>query len=262
MTDPPAHTPASSGDPLIAIDGLEKASAGLPTLHVRHFVVRQGDRFTIHGVDAGAAEALVHLMTGAALPDQGEVRMAGRRTSDVGTDMEWLTSLDRFGIVTERAVLLDGLSRAANLALPMTLDVDPIPGDVRRRVGELARLVGLDEATLVAPAVHLAPLERMRMHLARALAVDPQALLLEHPTVALDPAGSRAFGEALRRAADARHLAWVVFADDAAFAEAAGGRRGRLDLATGEWQEDRQGFWRGLSRIFGAKDAKTTKRSV
>ena len=254
--------PASSGVPLIAIEGLEKAAPGLPTLRVRRLVIRAGDRVTIRGVDAGAAEALVHLMTGAALPDTGEVRMAGRRTTDVGTDMEWLTALDRFGIVTERAVLLDGLSRAANLALPMTLDVDPIPDDVRARVGDLARLVGLDEATLDARAVNLTPLDRMRMHLARALAVGPEALLLEHPTAALDPATSRAFGEALRRAADARHLAWVVFADDDAFADAAGGRRGRLDLTTGEWTEDRQGFWRRLSKIFGTKASKTTKGSL
>ena len=238
--------PDGSADALIAIEGLEKASPGLPTLHVRRLVVRPGDRLTIGGVDAGAAEALVHLITGAALPDQGEVRMAGRRTTDVGTDMEWLTSLDRFGIVTERAVLLDGLSRAANLALPMTLDVDPMPADVRQRVGDLARLVGLDEATLDAPAVNLAPPERMRMHLARALAVGPQALLLEHPTATLDPEAAREFGAALRRAADARRLAWVAFSNDEAFAEAAGGRRGRLDLTTGSWTENRPGFWRRL----------------
>jgi ABC-type methionine transport system ATPase subunit len=237
---------AGPADPLIAIEDLEKASAGLPTLRVRRLIVRPGDRFTIRGVDAGAAEALVHLITGAALPDRGEVRMAGRRTTDVGTDMEWLTSLDRFGIVTERAVLLDGMSRAANLALPMTLDIDPMAADVRQRVGELARLVGLDEAGLDAPAVNLAPLERMRMHLARALAVNPQALLLEHPTAALVPDASRAFGEALRRAADVHHLAWMAFSDDAAFAEAAGGRRGRLDVTTGVWTEDRGGFWRRL----------------
>jgi ABC-type lipoprotein export system ATPase subunit len=237
---------ASPSDPIIAIEGLEKASAGLPTLRVRRFVVRPGDRFTIRGIDAGAAEALVHLITGAALPDKGEVRMAGRRTDDVGTDMEWLKSLDRFGIVTERAVLLDGLSRAANLALPMTLDLDPMPTEVKQRVVDLARLVGLDESTLDAPAANLAPLERMRMHLARALAVDPQALLLEDPTATLDAAASRTFGEALRRAADARGLAWLVFSNDDQFADAAGGRRGLLDLTTGEWREDRRGFWRRL----------------
>ena len=60
----------------------------------------------------------VHLVTGASVPDEGAVKVAGRDTRDIATDTEWLTSLDRFGIVTHRAVLLDGMSVAANLALP------------------------------------------------------------------------------------------------------------------------------------------------
>jgi ABC-type lipoprotein export system ATPase subunit len=200
----------------------------------------------VRGLDAGAAEALVHLITGAALPDQGDVRLGGRRTQDVGTDMEWLTSLDRFGIVTERAFLLDGLSLAANLALPLTLDIDPIGPETRARVEVLARSVGLDLARLDQPAAGFTPLDRMRVHLARALAIEPEALLLEHPTAALDPAGARAFGETLRRAADERHLAWLAFANDPGFAAAAGGHLGTLNFETGEWTETGAGFWRRL----------------
>jgi ABC-type transporter Mla maintaining outer membrane lipid asymmetry ATPase subunit MlaF len=229
---------------LIEIVDLEKTSPGLPTIRVRRLIVRPGDRYTIQGLDAGAAEALVHLITGAALPDRGEVRVDGRPTKDVGADMEWLASLDRFGIVTERAVLLDGFSLAGNLALPITLEVDPIPDDVRRRVDALARSVGLDAASLDRPAVNLAPLERMRVHLARALATDPRTLLLEQPTAALDPAASRVFGESLRRVADERHLSWIAFANDDAFADAAGGRRGRINLETGEWTDRATSFWR------------------
>jgi ABC-type transporter Mla maintaining outer membrane lipid asymmetry ATPase subunit MlaF len=240
---------SDSTAPLIEITGLEKASAGLPTIRVRRLVVRAGDRYTVQGLDAGAAEAIVHLVTGAALPDRGEVRLDGRRTQDVATDMEWLASLDRFGIVTERSVLLDGLSVAANLALPITLEVEPVPADVRRRVDAIAEAVGLDVAILDRAAASLPPIDRMRVHLARALAVDPRVLLLEHPTAALDAASSRAFGEALRRAADQRQLAWLAFANDPVFAEAAGGQRGRIDLETGEWTVAAPGFWRRVLPI-------------
>jgi ABC-type lipoprotein export system ATPase subunit len=235
---------SNPGAPLIEIVDLVKASPGLPTIRVRRLTLRPGDRYMIQGLDAGAAEALVHLITGAALPDRGEIRVGGRRTEDVGTDMEWLASLDRFGIVTERAVLLDGFSLAGNLALPITLEVDPIPEDVRRRVDGLARSVGLDVEGLNRLAVNLAPLERMRVHLARALATDPHTLLLEQPTATLDSTASRAFGESLRRVADDRHLSWIAFANDDAFADAAGGRRGRINLETGEWTDRATSFWR------------------
>ncbi len=96
-------------------------------------------------------------------------------------------------------------------------------------------------------ATKLAPIDRMRLHLARALAVEPQALLLEHPTASLDPAATREFGAALRRAADDRQLAFVAFSNDQAFAEAAGGRRIRANVETGEWiDESAPGFWRRI----------------
>lgn len=240
---------ADASPPLIEIVGLVKASPGLPTIRLRHLIVRPGDRYTIQGLDAGAAEALVHLITGAALPDHGDVRVGGQRTEDVATDMAWLASLDRFGIVTERAVLLDGFSIAGNLALPITVEVDPMADDVRRRVDALARAVGLDVAGLDRQAANLAPLERMRVHLARALATDPQTLLLEQPTATLDAAASRAFGESLRRVADERHLAWIAFATDEVFADAAGGRRGKVNLETGEWTEAATTFWRRVLTI-------------
>jgi hypothetical protein len=47
----------------------------------------------------------VHLVTGAALPDEGVVSIAGRDTRAISTDTEWLRSLDQFGIrhATSRA---------------------------------------------------------------------------------------------------------------------------------------------------------------
>ncbi len=230
---------------LISLVGVEKAAPGLPTIRVKRFVVQPRDRFIVRGADAGTAEALVHLITGAALPDKGEIHLGEQRTHDVSTDTEWLASLDRFGIVTERAVLLDGMTMAANLALPLTLEIDPIPADVRAQIEHLARLVGLDAGALDRMATKLTPIDKMRVHLARALAVGPQALLLEHPTTSLDPAAAREFGGALKRAADDRQLAFVGFSNDDTFAEAAGGRRIRANVETGEWiDESAPGFWR------------------
>jgi ABC-type lipoprotein export system ATPase subunit len=172
---------------------------------------------------------LMHLITGAAVPDAGDVRIAGRSTRDVATDTEWLQSLDRFGLVTARAVLLDGMSVAANLALPLTLAIDPLAPAVRARVEALAGEVGLPSDRLEVKASRLTASERLRVHLARALALRPELLLLEHPTRPLTVEEERrAFGARLREVAAARRLGWLALSDDTAFARASGGRHLRV----------------------------------
>lgn len=234
--------------PLIDIRGVTKAyhsaasASGGEPLRVAALSIAQGDALVLMGFDAGAAETFVHLVTGAALPDEGDVRIAGRSTREITTDTEWLASLDRFGIVTERAVLLESLAVAANLALPLTLSIESIPAGIRRRIEELSAAVGLAESRLADRASTLSAGERLRVHLARALALDPLVLLLEHPTARLDPAASGEFGAALRRVSESRGIGWVALTDDAGFAHTAGGTRLSLDAASGELRRD--GFWR------------------
>ena len=225
---------------------------GVPQpLRIRSLVVHHGDRLALTGFDAGAAEAFVHLVTGAALPDEGDVRVAGRDTRAIATDTEWLTSLDRFGLVTERAVLIDKLPIAANLALPLTLAIDPMSAETRREVEQLADAAGLPLNRLDEPASTLNALDRVRAHLARAMAMKPAILILEHPTAKLEHADhSSTLGETLRAAADTRGFGWIALTADEAFARASGAKVLKLQPATGELPQVRAGFW---ERVFGKK---------
>jgi predicted ABC-type transport system involved in lysophospholipase L1 biosynthesis ATPase subunit len=231
--------------PLIEIAGLVKQYQGLRPLRLASLHLARGERYAIAGLDAGAAEAFVLLVTGASVPDEGEVRVAGRSTREIATDTEWLLSLDRFGIVTARAVLIGALPIAANLALPMTLSIEPIPGEIQQRVEQLAAEVGLPIARLTAAASTLSAEERVRVHLARALSSDPLVLLLEHPTAGIEAAAAEALGETLKQVSDARGVSWIALTEDDRFARATGGTRVRLRPATGELVRD--GFWR---RVF------------
>jgi ABC-type lipoprotein export system ATPase subunit len=217
----------------IQITGLSKRFQAPQPLRIDSLVVQPRDRITLTGLDPAAAELLVNLVTGAALPDEGDVMVAGRNTRDIATDTEWLTSLDRFGIVTERAVLLEGLSIACNLALPLTLSIDPIPDDIRRQVDALADEVRLPRERLDSPVGPAAGYERLRIHLARALAMQPRLLLLEHPTARLDASEATAFGQLLASIAAAREIGFVAMTFDNRFASAAGGRRLSVDTTTG-----------------------------
>ena len=112
-------------DAWVVFDGVVKPYGGATPLTVPRLSIGPVDRLVLSGLDAGAAEMFTHLLTGAALPETGRVSVFGQDTRAIRTDTEWLTSLDRFGLVSNRAVLLDQSSIAANLALPFTLANPP-----------------------------------------------------------------------------------------------------------------------------------------
>jgi ABC-type lipoprotein export system ATPase subunit len=182
-------------------------------------VVRNGERVAIAGFDRVTAEILVNMINGAILPDSGEVRIFGVPTSGIQNGDEWLDSLDRFGVVTERAVLLDGMSIAQNLALPFSLDIDPMPADVRARVEAIARDIAIEGPHLDRPAAQAAVSTRMRVHLGRALAPGPRVLLMEHPTASLPRDEVPAFARTVREAVGARGITLIALTEDAAFAD-------------------------------------------
>ena len=224
----------TADEPIIHMAALSKAYQALRPLRVAALSISRRDRIVLSGFDEMAAEMFVYLVTGAALPDEGHVRVGGRDTRDIATGTEWLSSLDRFGIVTHRAVLLEGLSVAANLALPLTLSIDPMADDVRARVTRDAIEAGLALERLDGPVGALSADDRLRVHLVRAAAVGPELIMLEHPTRQLDQAAqSAAFGETLQALSASRGFGWVAISEDEAFARASGGTRLRLDPATG-----------------------------
>ncbi len=219
---------------LLEIRGLLKDYQGLRPLRIRELTVTPDTIMSIAGLDASAAETFVHLVTGATLPDEGEVIMFGQDTRAIADGAAWLKSLDRVGMVTSRGILIDAFSVLQNVAMSFTLDVDPIDPRVVPQAGALAREVGIDAALFDLPAGKVAPEIRMRVHLARSLAQGPQLLIAEHPSAALPRSAVAAFGADLAKAAQSRGLALIAVTADDALAKAIGGQRLELVPATGE----------------------------
>lgn len=196
--------------------------------------VDAGERVALSGFDAGAAEVLVNLITGASVPDEGTVEVCGRVTHAIADGDDWLAWLDRFGIVSPRAVLLDAATLGQNLAMPLTLQIDPVPPAILAQVDRLADDVGLDRALLDRPIAGLDPAARARAHLARAIALGPSILILEHPTVGFAAGQAKPFGEAVARVSASRPHATLIISEDAEFSAAAADRRLALHPASGE----------------------------
>jgi ABC-type transporter Mla maintaining outer membrane lipid asymmetry ATPase subunit MlaF len=241
----------SAGTPVFEIEGVSKAYGGLRPLRVQSLLVRETAVVALTGLDAPAAEMLVNLLTGATLPDTGEVRVFGRATSSITDADEWLASIDRFGIVSDRAVLLDELTVAQNLAMTLSLDIDPIPVETKRTVAGIAADVGLDAPLLERKVGALSPIEKLRVRLGRAIALTPSVMILEHPTATLPREGAAGAAAEIARLARARALTVLAISADIAFAAALTSEAWALVPADGSLVPLDRGAWGKVKKLFG-----------
>ncbi|BCS35544.1 ABC transporter ATP-binding protein [Luteitalea sp. TBR-22] len=219
--------------PVVQCTGVIKDYRGLRPLRLLDLVLHAGDRVVVSGLDVVAAEVVTNLVNGFALPDQGEVRVFGRPTTAITDADTWLASLDPFGVVTARALLLDAFTVRDNVALSLTALVDPVDDELVPKVDAIAREAGIDEAWIARP-LHEAPVPvRMRVHLARAIALDPSLLLMEHPTAALEAPDRAAFADDVARVASARALTVLAVSQDREFARRVATRHLQLHPGTG-----------------------------
>lgn len=147
---------------------------GLPTLVI--------------GPNGAGKSTLLRLCMGLAAPTDGRVTWGGRADAPP----------TRRAIVFQRPVMLRRTA-AANVAYGLT-HADYPRERLATRTAELLERVGLSDLAM-RPARRLSGGEQQRLALARALARDPELLLLDEPTASLDPAATRAVEDIIRSAA-------------------------------------------------------------
>jgi predicted ABC-type transport system involved in lysophospholipase L1 biosynthesis ATPase subunit len=231
---------------LLDISGLSKDYQTLRPLRIKSLTVNHGDVMSISGIDMLGAETFVHLVTGATLPDSGDVALFGRNTRAIADGDAWLKSLDGIGMITARGILVEAFSVLQNIALSLTLEVDPIGASVLPQAAALAKEAGIDAGQFDLPAGRVPADVQMRVHLARALALGPQLLIAEHPSASLPRETVASFGADLARAARGRGIALLAITADDSIAKAIGGSRLELVPATGELRAASR-----IRRLFG-----------
>lgn len=225
---------AGAGEVILQLRDITQDYGGLRPLRVKALDLRAGQSLALVGPDQSAAALLVDLITGASLPRSGEVRAFGTSTTEIPDSTAWLRALERFGLYGERTVLIEQLTVEQNLAIPFTMDLDPLSAEIKERVRQLAADAGLESDRLAQPVGGLPALDIALVRLGRALALDPGLLLVEHPTAALERSDVAALATRMSRAVTRRRIAALYLTADREFADHADAEIVMLKPATGE----------------------------
>jgi ABC-2 type transport system ATP-binding protein len=164
--------------------GVSKAFGATQALQELDLRVGPGEFVALLGPNGAGKSTLFQILTGLFAPDGGEVAVAGHDLR-----REPAKALARLGIVFQQPTLDLELSVAANLRFHARLH-GLGRGEARERIAaELERFDLAERAR--APARALSGGNRRRVELARALVHRPRVLLMDEPTVGLDPQSRR-----------------------------------------------------------------------
>ena len=160
-------------EPILEIRGLAKNFGPVIALRSADVAVRGGEQHGIMGANGAGKSTLVKILTGVIRPDAGTIAVRGRVQKIRSPAQAWQAGLST---VYQESSLIPDLTFEQNLRLTRI----PLAA-VRHWLDEL----GLGDVDTQVPAREI-PLATLRMlDLARALAVDPQVLILDEMTAAL-----------------------------------------------------------------------------
>jgi len=138
--------------------------------------VEEGEFVAIVGFSGAGKSTLMSLMAGLALPDGGSVTFRGKPVTEPGPER---------GIVFQSYALMPWLTVEGNIALAVDATMQAGKAERAARIRHYIDLVGLSHAKDRLPA-ELSGGMRQRVAVARALAMNPEILLLDEPLSALD----------------------------------------------------------------------------
>ena len=148
------------------------------------FAVDEGDWVAIVGPSGCGKSTLLNLLGVIDRPTSGSVTIAGERVDELSDGRATDFRLRRIGFVFQRFYLMQALTAAENVELPMA-EAGVRPRERRERARELLDYVGLARRERHRPT-QLSGGEQQRVAIARALANRPKLLLADEPTGELD----------------------------------------------------------------------------
>ncbi|MGW0231465.1 sulfate/molybdate ABC transporter ATP-binding protein [Actinopolymorpha singaporensis] len=190
----------------IEVRNINKSFGDTPVLRDVSATVESGSLTALLGPSGGGKSTLLRVIAGLEQPDSGTVRISGVDATRVAPQRR------NVGFVFQHYAAFKHMTVFNNVAFGLQVRKRG-KDEIRRRVTELLELVHLEQMANRYPA-QLSGGQRQRMALARALAVEPEVLLLDEPFGALDAQVRKELRAWLRRLHDEVHVTTVFVTHD------------------------------------------------
>src|SRR6516164_5060850 len=190
----------------IALRGVNKRYGDFAALDDINFTVPAGSLTALLGPSGSGKSTLLRAIAGLDEPDTGTITINGRDVTHVPPQRRGI------GFVFQHYAAFKHMTVRDNVAFGLMIRRRP-KAEVKDKVDNLLQTVGLSGFQNRYPG-QLSGGQRQRMALARALAVDPQVLLLDEPFGALDAKVREDLRAWLRRLHDEVHVTTVLVTHD------------------------------------------------
>jgi sulfate transport system ATP-binding protein len=194
----------------IEIENITKQFGSFSALKDVSLSIPSGELVALLGPSGSGKTTLLRIIAGLDTPDSGRILFNGADTTQSHVRER------RVGFVFQHYALFKHMTVFENVAFGLNVrpkGTRPSKGEIRDRVSDLLRLVQLEGMANRYPA-QLSGGQRQRIALARALAVEPQVLLLDEPFGALDAQVRAELRRWLRRLHDEIHVTSVFVTHD------------------------------------------------
>ena len=174
----------------------DRDSAGSPILRTVNLAVEKGQSLAITGPSGSGKTTLLNIIGTLDQPDRGQVLLQDRNLARLSEDQAARVRACDLGFVFQMHHLLPQLSVLENVLLPTLVGPPELRCTAKDRALSLLERVGLEPRRHHRPG-QLSGGEKQRVAVVRALINQPQLLLADEPTGALDHAAATQLADLL-----------------------------------------------------------------
>jgi len=171
---------------MISIRNVSKSFGSQKVLNNVSLEIESGMTTAIVGPSGVGKSVLMKLILGMLEPDSGDIYVFGKPMAGLKHECHRNDIRARIGVLFQSAALLDSLTIHENIAFPLQERLCLSRREVLQRVSAMIEALSLESVA------HRYPQEvsigtRKRAGLARALVINPEAILIDEPNTGLDP---------------------------------------------------------------------------